>query len=634
MIRKFIFWTCLSLAVTSPSDSVAIDESGDLPPQIQQLDQQIEKLQSDRQQLLEEARKLRLKATDQDRDWKNLMGQIDRIDAQQKLLESQRRATEKAILERQAAEESVKEAEAAFEAARKKLEEVKLLLEKTTKASEAASQKQQDLEKAVTELVGKLPELNSKAAIAEKESKALHERISSMEQEAVNRKQAEMQSQQKIQDLLQAANQWVSFNDKIAPIFQERCVPCHNARNAKGQYNMATYSATLSEGQSGPAIIPGEPEASDLYNFVVDGWMPYETDPLAPEQIALIKKWIQLGARLDTSADPDALLLQLMPRVPQPEPPQTYAAPIPVTALSIDNSNTFLASSGYHEVLIWKLDSLQLNRRISNVAQRVYGVDFHPEGQLIAVASGTPGRMGEIKVFELETGKLAYDLAISEDVMFDVAYSPDGNRIATAAADGTVLVFDMNIDQETAVQDRLPVLKIEDHADWVNSVAWSADGSRLVTSSRDKTCKVFDAKTGALLITFSGHQSATNIAIFTADNKQVVSGGDDKRIRVWNAEDGSQKLEIKSLTGEISKIHLLNNNEIVAADREGRVELIALADGKQKQQITSSAGPLSALAISRSGTNVYVGNHDGLIIQSNLEDGTKTNSWQAAPPKP
>lgn len=631
MIRKFIFWTCLSLAVTSPSDSVAIDESGDLPPQIQQLDQQIEKLQSDRQQLLEEARKLRLKATDQDRDWKNLMGQIDRIDEQQKSLESQRRATEKAILERQAAEESVKEAEAAFEAARKKLEEVKLLLEKTTKASEAASQKQQDLEKAVTELVGKLPELNSKAAIAEKESKALHERISSLEQEAVNRKQAEMQSQQKIQDLLQAANQWVSFNDKIAPIFQERCVPCHNARNAKGQYSMATYSATLSEGQSGPAIIPGEPEASDLYNFVVDGWMPFETDPLEPEQIALIKKWIQLGARLDTSADPDAPLLQLMPRVPQPEPPQTYAAPIPVTALSIDDSNTFLASSGYHEVLIWKLDSLQLNRRISNVAQRVYGVDFHPEGQLIAVASGTPGRMGELKVFELETGKLAYDLAISEDVMFDVAYSPDGKRIATAAADGTVLVFDMNVGNEIAVQDRLPALKIEDHADWVNSVAWSADGSKLVTSSRDKTCKVFDAKSGTLLITFSGHQAATNTAIFTADGKQVISGGDDKRVRIWNIKDGKQVFEFKGFTSEVSKLQLQDMNECIAADRAGRATRITIGDGKQKQEMSLSNSALSALTISPSGQCMYVGDHDGKIIQLQLESSTKTNSWLAAP---
>ncbi len=167
---------------------------------------------------------------------------------------------------------------------------------------------------------------------------------------------------------------------------------------------------------------------------------------------------------------PDAALIAIMPKRPQPMPPETYRVPIPVTALAFSPDGKLLASSGYHEILLWNPDDGKLIRRISNVAERVYDLKFSTDGKTIAVAAGTPAQIGELKLFSVDDGKLLGDFGISDDAFFAVAWSPDGKRLASAGADRTIRVFDIATGKEE--------LSIEDHADWVMGLAFSPDGTR------------------------------------------------------------------------------------------------------------------------------------------------------------
>ncbi len=67
-----------------------------------------------------------------------------------------------------------------------------------------------------------------------------------------------------------------------------------------------------------------------------------------------------------------------------------------------------------------------------------------------------------------------------------MAYSPEGKRLASASADGTVRVWDSESGQET--------LTLKGHAGQVYSVAFSPDGQRLASAGQDKTVKVWDAR--------------------------------------------------------------------------------------------------------------------------------------------
>ena len=133
---------------------------------------------------------------------------------------------------------------------------------------------------------------------------------------------------------------------------------------------------------------------------------PDEADALPAEEAELIRRWIDLGARLDLEVQADDPLIRIMPRIQQPMPPDRYSAKIPVTSLAVSPDGNRLTSSGYHEVLIWSLADGELSQRIPGIAERVYGIDYHPDGEVIAVASGTPGRVGEVKLFKLSSGEM------------------------------------------------------------------------------------------------------------------------------------------------------------------------------------------------------------------------------------
>ncbi len=71
----------------------------------------------------------------------------------------------------------------------------------------------------------------------------------------------------------------------------------------------------------------------------------------------------------------------------------------------------------------------------------------------------------------------------------------------------------------------------------MTQVYFSPDGTRILTASQDKTARIWDAKTGALLVTLTGHNRAVASAQFSPDGRRVVTASHDKTARVWDARD-------------------------------------------------------------------------------------------------
>jgi len=92
----------------------------------------------------------------------------------------------------------------------------------------------------------------------------------------------------------------VDFKRDIEPIFAASCYGCHGAKKASGQLRLDVKAAAMKGGISGTAIIPGKSKESRLLHRVLglndEARMPIARDPLKPEQIELIKRWIDEGA--------------------------------------------------------------------------------------------------------------------------------------------------------------------------------------------------------------------------------------------------------------------------------------------------------------------------------------------------
>lgn len=76
------------------------------------------------------------------------------------------------------------------------------------------------------------------------------------------------------------------------------------------------------------------------------------------------------------------------------------------------------------------------------------------------------------------------------------------------------------------------------HTDWVYDVAWSPDGTRIASSSKDKTVQIWNATSGGHIYTYLGHTSDVYTAAWSPDGKHIASCSQDKTVQVWNAADG------------------------------------------------------------------------------------------------
>ncbi|MBU6408807.1 MAG: hypothetical protein KGR98_00335 [Verrucomicrobia bacterium] len=99
----------------------------------------------------------------------------------------------------------------------------------------------------------------------------------------------------------------VTYTADIKPIFDDSCVKCHRGKKPHGKLKLDSLQGVLKGGQDGKVVIPGNSAKSLLVRSVAhtttdhDLWMPTNkkknAQPLTPEQIGLIRAWIDQGAK-------------------------------------------------------------------------------------------------------------------------------------------------------------------------------------------------------------------------------------------------------------------------------------------------------------------------------------------------
>lgn len=419
----------------------------------------------------------------------------------------------------------------------------------------------------------------------------------------------------------------VSFSKEVAPLLKEHCLACHNPRKAEGGYRVDTFRALASAGDSGLAPLVGDgADAAELLRRVTtsdaDERMPAESEPLEPAALDTLSRWLAAGGVFDGS-DESLPLSQLIPPPVHPAAPATYPTSLPVTALAFSADGSLLYSSGYNEVLVWALDG-SLAARLGNVGQRITAIAASPDGSRLAVACGEPGRSGEVRILDLSgeaQGSVVQVPVRSDDIVLDLVFRPDGAKLATAAADKAIRIVDLASGSVTQT--------FQSHAEQVTALSYSGDGSRLASASRDGSAKVFEADSGQLLVSYQGHAGPVRGVALLADGLQAFSAGDDRLLHRWNVEDAKKLAEVP-LGGQGFRL-VIGGEGVWAPSADRQLRRVSLADNTPAMTLAGHGDWVLSAALSRDGSVVASGGHDGEIRLWTAADGSLVAAWPARP---
>ena len=99
----------------------------------------------------------------------------------------------------------------------------------------------------------------------------------------------------------------VSFQSEVSPFLNDNCLACHCKTTTKGGLNLETRELMLKGGDTGAALVPGDAQKSLLFTAAThadpDTAMPPRDNKakarnLSPQQLGLLKLWIQQGAKI------------------------------------------------------------------------------------------------------------------------------------------------------------------------------------------------------------------------------------------------------------------------------------------------------------------------------------------------
>ena len=107
------------------------------------------------------------------------------------------------------------------------------------------------------------------------------------------------------------------FETKIAPLFANHCLECHDSASKQGLLDLSKKSLAIAGGENGRTFVPGKSADSLLWQLVESDDMPRQRTPLSTEEKTLLKKWIDTGATWSLDAiDPAVYAHGGRPREP------------------------------------------------------------------------------------------------------------------------------------------------------------------------------------------------------------------------------------------------------------------------------------------------------------------------------
>ncbi len=247
---------------------------------------------------------------------------------------------------------------------------------------------------------------------------------------------------------------------------------------------------------------------------------------------------------------------------------------------------------------------VKLLRTFEGHQDQVLGVAFDPKGRILASASADT----TLKLWDVQSGELLRTLeeytsevwgaTLQGGEVWGVAFDPRGMMLASASEDARVKLWD--------VQSGKLLRTLKGHTERVLDVVFEPQGGMLASASNDGTVKLWDASSGELLRTLEGHEGAVKGVAFDAQGGMLASSN----FELWDVQSG--KL-LRKLWGNWGCKDLARG---VAFDPQGGMLASSSNDKTVKLWDAHSGKLLRTLEGHTSGVNNVAFSYDGRLLAS------------------
>ncbi|MBD1867442.1 pentapeptide repeat-containing protein [Cyanobacteria bacterium FACHB-471] len=308
-----------------------------------------------------------------------------------------------------------------------------------------------------------------------------------------------------------------------------------------------------------------------------------------------------------------------------------------VRAVSFSPDSQQLASASEDKtVRLWNLQG-QCLRILKGHSQSVYSVHFAPDQQTLASSSND----ATIRIWEVSNGRCLSILQGHTSGVQCVRYSPNGQLLASGCRDGSIrlwsgyLPHNPSSKPSTITSSAKP---LQGHTDWVWNIAFSPDGQWLASASLDSTLRLWSVPDGQPIHVLKGHTHDVYGLAISADSQLLVSTGKDYTVRLWDLQGGQNLKTLRGYIGGIHSLSLSSDNQMLASGGQSEtIHVWRVQRDRDRSQLhpyktfsspTRRISPFTNVSFSSNNQTVAINRHDESIALWNTETG-HVDQWSA-----
>ncbi len=345
----------------------------------------------------------------------------------------------------------------------------------------------------------------------------------------------------------------VTFQQHIRPIFAANCLNCHNADRARAGLDLSSHAATIAGSSGGAIVTPGDPDGSLLFGVVAqtrEPKMPRGGGKLSDADIAAIRKWIAQGC-LDAAdskpmeakksalaavtvpaagekIDPATLMPTGLPMAPAVVTPRPGA----VTTLAAHWGAPLLAAGGQKQILLYDAQLGDLLGALPLGDEFPQSLRFSRSGQVLIAGVGHGARGGHVGLWAIHDGALLGRIGDEVDVVRAADLDRAQRRVALGSTSKFVKVIDVASGQQVAKLDKHTGLdhrhRLQPRWNFARDCRsqWWCPGLGSRVAERDAhTASGTMARSRALTAS-----ADSNISVTACEDGQQPAQGDERRV--------------------------------------------------------------------------------------------------------